>query len=549
LRSHRLVPILPALTLGVFFLLPCVLSAQALFVKPVKVFGDPNFIGTAASPLAFDSYGPNVVEGRELSQPLGIAVDTSVTPPRIYIADTINNRILAYNYSTQLTPGSFADLVLGQPDRFSNLPEGPGSTYSTGLSNPTGMAVDSAGNLYVADSGNNRILRYPQPFNQPAGYQFPNMIIGQTSFASSAANIGGVKASTLNLAVGRNGLAFDSAGNLWVADTGNNRVLRFPVAVLTAGANGPSADKAVGQADLVSSLAATTVMSKTALSQPTAVAFDTSGDMFVPDQLKRVLVYSPGAGFSTPASRILGVAVQGQESTPAAIGAVALGNALSVVATGGNILVVDTGDNRILVYSPVGLWPPESVQFSPSAIAVIGQTAFSGSTVNAGNAQPSSSTLASPVDIASSQSEVFVADSGNNRILVFPAGVTGPTGTAGRVIGQLDFPYRAPNLVEGKEFGFSGSANAVSGSAILDYSSTPPHLYVADTLNNRILAFRNFTALQNGQVADLVIGQPDVPDAGQLPYERPNHAEPARPEWPHLARSRLRRKSVCSRYA
>src|ERR1035438_1001142 len=114
------------------------------------------------------------------------------------------------------------------------------------------------------------------------------------------------------------------------------------------------------------------------------------------------------------------------------------------------------------------------------------------------------------MDIAGSQSEVFVADSGNNRILVFAGGATGPTETAGRVIGQLDFPYGAPNLVEGKEFGFAGSTNSVSGSAILDYSSTPPHLYVADTLNNRILGFQNFTALQNHQVADLVIGQPDM---------------------------------------
>ncbi|MGA2711818.1 MAG: hypothetical protein ABSG41_01835 [Bryobacteraceae bacterium] len=500
---------LPAVILFFFFLLANAVSGQSLFVKPVKVFGDPNFIGTASNPLAFDSFGPNVVEGRELSQPLGIAVDTSASPPNIYIADTANNRVLGYRYNTQVTAGSFADLVLGQPNRFSNIPQGPGNTFSTGINNPTGMAVDSAGNLYVADTGNNRILRYPQPFTQPAGYQFPNMIIGQTSFASSGANTGGVKASTLSLAGGRTGLAFDSAGNLWVTDTGNNRVLRFPVAVLTAGTNGPSADIAVGQADLVSSVAATSRTAKTGLSQPVAIAFDPSGNMFVADALQRVVVYPPGATFSSSASRILGVPVQGQAQT--VVEATVLGKVLGVAAAGPNILVADTSTNRILVYGSVASWPPETTtQFSPSANAVIGQTTFAGSAANGGNGQPSASTFSVPVDMAFSQSELFVADSGNNRILVFPSAVSGPSGTASRVIGQLDFPYRAPNLVEGKEFGFSGSTSSASGSAILDYSSTPPHLYVADTLNNRILGFRNFTSMTNGQVADIVIGQPDM---------------------------------------
>lgn len=509
MRSHRPVP---NLTLGVLFLLADIVSAQSLFVKPVEVFGDPNFTGTAANPLAFDSYGPNVIEGRELHQPLGIALDTttSSTQPNIYIADTVNNRVLGYKYNTQLTAGSFADVVLGQQNRFSNLPQGPGTVYTTGMTNPTGMAVDSAGNLYVADTGNNRILRYPQPFTQPAGYQFPNMIIGQSTFASSGANTGGVKATTLSLAGGRTGLAFDASGNLWVTDTGNNRVLRFPAAALAAGANAPAADMAVGQADLVSSLAVNSPAAKTGLAKPAAIAFDSSGDLLVADALQRVLVFPPGATFSTPASRVLGVAVQGQETTPATIGAVAVGNVLGVAVVGGtNILISDTSNNRIMEYGPLGSWPSESVQFSPTAIQVIGQTGFTNVTANQGGA-PSSSTLSAPADLVSSTSEIFVADSSNNRILVFPSSVTGPALIAGRVIGQLDFPYGAPNLVVGKEFGFASSLNSASGSAILDYSSTPPHLYVADTLNNRILGFKNFATMTNGQLPDLVIGQPDV---------------------------------------
>ena len=438
MRSHRPLSILPALTLGVFFLASC-LSAQSLFVKPVKVFGDPNFIGTAANPLAFDSYGPNVVEGRELNQPLGVALDTSASPPNVYIADTANNRVLAFKYATQLTAGSFADLVLGQPDRFSTLVEGPGNTYSTGMNTPTGIAVDRAGNVYVADSGNNRILRYPQPFTQPAGYQFPDMIIGQVSFASSGANIGGVKASTLSLAGGRTGLAFDAAGNLWVTDTGNNRVLRFPVAVLTAGINGPAADTAVGQANLVSALAVNTAITKTGLSQPAAITFDPTGNMLVADALQRVLVYSPGATTGTAASRILGVPTQGQ--TQASIEATVFAKVLGVTAAGGSILVSDTGDNRILVFGSVSSWPAESTQFSPSANQVIGQATFATSSANQGG-PPSASTLSAPVDITGSQNEIFIADSGNNRILVFVFGFNGasPAGIAGDRTIKLSFP-------------------------------------------------------------------------------------------------------------
>ncbi len=507
--AHRL-----ALKLGVPLLLAGALAGQSLFVKPVKVLGDPNFIGTAANPLNYDSTGPNWVEGRELDEPLGVAVDTSVSPPIVYIADTGNNRVLGFQYNTQLTPGAFADIILGQPDRFTNLPQGPGAALSTGLRNPTGLAVDRSGNLYVADSGDNRILRYAKPFSQPGGDTFPDLIIGQTSFATAGGNTGGVKATTLLLTSNgtffpHTGLAFDSAGNLWVTDTGNNRVLRFPASVLVANQNDPAADTAIGQADLVSSIPAKSRIAKTGLSFPTSVAFDPAGNMLVADALDRVLVYSPGSGTNSPAYRILGVAVPTpSQPTPPAVSEINVGNVSSAIAVGNNIVVVDTGNHRILVYPAIANWPGEATQFSPSASSVIGQTTFSGSMANE-NGPTSATTLSSPVDAATSGGELFITDSGNNRVIVFPASAAGPGGTASRVVGQLDFPYAAPNLVEGKEFYTAGPSGSPSGSAILDLSATPPHLYVADTLNNRILGFRDFTQVANGQRADIVIGQPD----------------------------------------
>jgi uncharacterized protein (TIGR03437 family) len=484
-------------------------QGQALFQKPVKVLGDPNYIGTASSPNQIEGNGPNVVEGREMSGPSGIALDMSVSPPILYIADAGNNRVLGYQYATQMTPGAFADIILGQIDRFSNLPEGPGTTHSVGLNTPSGLAADASGNVYVADNGNNRILRFPKPATQPTGSaQFPDLVIGQTSFNTKTANAGGIGAATLSLSTGaRAGLAFDSSGNLWVADTTNNRVLRFPAAVLKTGANGPKADLVVGQPDFVTTTAVTLSTSTMGLSAPQGVAFDAAGRLLVTDHLSRVVVYPPAISSNAAvALRIAGIDTS-QPSTSAT--QIELFGPLGVTATSSSIIVADTQNNRVMVFPTVDTWPAASTQFSPSATQVLGQPSYTVSLANQGNGDASASTLNLPLDVASSGSELYVADEGNNRVLVFPYVPSGPTPTASRVIGQLDFPYYAPNLIEGKEFDIA-FANGVSGSAILDQSSTPPHLYVADTQNNRILGFRNFASLSSGlQAADLVIGQPD----------------------------------------
>jgi uncharacterized protein (TIGR03437 family) len=505
LSSYRL------LFLGLIPLLSGLVSAQSLFVKPVKVLGDPNFIGTAANPLLFDSNGPNVVEGRELQNPQGIAIDTSVNPPLIYIADTFNNRVLGFQYNTQLTPGAFADLVLGQPDRFTNIAEGPGTSLTTGLSLPTGLAVDSSGNLYVADTGDNRILRYPKPFSQPAGYQFPDLIVGQKSFTTGSANSGGIGPATLQLNngtyLGRTGITIDASGNLWVADIGNNRVLRFPAAVLAAGLNGPSADLAVGQANLISSVATQSRTSQLGLNHPTSVSFDPSGNMFVADSLGRALVYAPPISVNASAVRFLGV----DPSNPAnSASQITANNPQSVISTANNVILADAGFNRVFIYSAASGFPPVTSQLSPSAIQVVGQSNYLSTLANDGNVDASSISLNGPVDLAATSAELFVVDSTNNRVIVFPAVPSGFSQTASRVIGQLNFPYQSPNLIEGKEFNLSASsASGASGSAVLDNSATPPHLYVADTQNNRILGFKSFQTVQTGQVADLVIGQPD----------------------------------------
>ena len=134
--------------------------AQTVFnTNPTRSFGHARL-----TPVT--SGNPNLVEGRELYQPLGVAVDTSASPPILYVADTFNNRVLAWKNASGFNNGAFADLVIGQQDKYSTLVLGPGTTFSHGLNAPVAVAVDQNGNLYVADSGNNRILRYPRPFSQ-----------------------------------------------------------------------------------------------------------------------------------------------------------------------------------------------------------------------------------------------------------------------------------------------------------------------------------------------------------------------------------------------
>ena len=70
------------------------------------------------------------MEGRELNNPYGVALDTSVTPARLYVSDTGNNRILAWKDAVAFTNGAKADLVIGQRDFFSTGGNGPGRTDS-----------------------------------------------------------------------------------------------------------------------------------------------------------------------------------------------------------------------------------------------------------------------------------------------------------------------------------------------------------------------------------------------------------------------------------
>src|SRR5689334_12313060 len=78
-------------------------SQITLNSNPSRVLGHPQ--------LALATGNPNLVEGRELYSPQGIAVDTAANPPILYVSDTGNSRVMAWKNAAQFAAGAPADLI------------------------------------------------------------------------------------------------------------------------------------------------------------------------------------------------------------------------------------------------------------------------------------------------------------------------------------------------------------------------------------------------------------------------------------------------------
>jgi uncharacterized protein (TIGR03437 family) len=434
--------------------------------------------------------GINVVQGVSLSFPTGIALDSRGGQLHIYIADSGNSRVLAWHDVASYQIGQAPDIVLGQPAPYYSNPLGTGTK---GLNHPAGLAVDSTtGNLYVADTSDNRVLRFPSPFANSGSVQ-PDAVYGQPDFTTFTANSSGVSASSLN---GPTATAFDSAGNLWVADTGNNRVLRFAASTLN-NVVPPSADTVVGQADFASdSSNRGGVVSGAGLNTPFGLAFDSQSNLYVSDfNNTRVLKFAAPLGPSAQgptAATVFGEpdfvshGVSGTASASTMDGPVGI-----AVDSKGNLYVAVPKDNRVMVFPPAG----------GAAVSVFGQSDFVTTAPNAGVfPQASTNTLYDPWDVVvDANGNVYISDAENNRVLSFPPSAR----SAGQVWGQSDFMSCGVNEIKPTSL-YSPSKMAI------DYSQSPFALYVSDTGNNRVLIWQDAAHFRNGDPADLVIGQPSL---------------------------------------
>ena len=147
-----------------------------------------------------------------LAHPTGVAVDGA---GNLYIADEWNDRV------RKVAPGGTITTIAGGNGmpRFSG--DG-GPATSAQLNHPSRLALDSAGNLYIADLGNNRVRKVA-----PGGTIAT--IAGTGASGGSSGDGGPAQNAQLNSPAG---VAVDIAGNLYIADLGNNRVRKVPKASL-----------------------------------------------------------------------------------------------------------------------------------------------------------------------------------------------------------------------------------------------------------------------------------------------------------------------------
>ncbi len=239
----------------------------------------------------------------ELYLPSGIALDGA---GNLYIADSLHNRIRmvcasatsATIQGTTCTGAGIISTISGNGNPSYTGDSGPAASAT--LNGPGNIAIDGAGNLYIADSGNNVI----------------RMITAATGIITTVAgNNGGSVCGSGSDTVGDGcpatqatlnqpeGVTLDANANLYIADTNNHRIREVSSAtgiISTIAGNGFANGNGTGSYN-GDGIAATSAK----LNFPYAVAFDASGDMYIPDSAnQRVREVTAVGGVITPASII-----------------------------------------------------------------------------------------------------------------------------------------------------------------------------------------------------------------------------------------------------
>lgn len=279
-----------------------------------------------------------------LSGPYAVAVD--VEHSKLYVADVDNHRVLRYAYpitSNQPT----AELVFGEPDftttYTSNQFTGqwPAPTASQILY-PMALAVYN-GDLWVLDEGNERVVKFSQAYGISTNNPGANLVLGQSTFTTRDFSC---SSSTFYTPWG---MTIDNNGNLWVADTGNYRVLKFGnVSTLTSGA---SAVGVLGKSSFTdASIPSTTAQNN--FSTVSSLCSDNNGNLWVCDKgNNRVLKFSnlPESPLGESASGVLGQSdftTKGLSTTP-----FTFMRPFGVCADGkGDLYVADQDNNRVTIF-------------------------------------------------------------------------------------------------------------------------------------------------------------------------------------------------------
>lgn len=294
------------------------------------------------------------------SGPRGVAVDSAGL---IYVSDT-NNHVVK-----RINPTTFTVSYMAGKTGTSGFTNGTGSAAL--FKYPTGIAVDSMGNIYVADSGNHAI----------------RMISGKTGATSTVAGNGSIGSTDGTLSVARfynpNGVAVDSYGNIYVADTYNHKIRKITSKAVSTYAGSGSTGYADG------------ALLSAKFYNPYDVA-DYKGRLFVADRSNHRIRLITNLKVST-------VAGSGTKGFKDGSGTAALfyyPRGLIVSNSTGRVYVADTYNNRIRsIYG--------------STVTTLAGTGISGKQDGAAT----SATFYHPSDVAiHSSGKIYVADYNNSKL-------------------------------------------------------------------------------------------------------------------------------------
>src|SRR5579885_333556 len=245
----------------------------------------------------------------QLNNPQGIAIDSA---GNIYVADTGNERVrlvsngIISTFAGNGTPGQSGDY---------------GDPRLAQLHLPTGLAVDKAGNLYIADSANNII----REVSGGVIFGFAGNYIAGFSQDGQSATVAALNAPS--------DITFDSSGNAYIADTGNGRIRQVNSSGIISTFVGGGTTYTEG------GLATASV-----LSGPHGVAVDSSGNLYIADSDSNHIYKVAGGKITT----VAGNGTYGFSGDGSAAASAVLSNPSSVaVDASGSLYVVDLFNARI----------------------------------------------------------------------------------------------------------------------------------------------------------------------------------------------------------
>ena len=304
-----------------------------------KVGADGN-VTTIAGTGAFGFAGDkNTATQAILNRPYSVAVDNA---GNVYIAD-------ALNHSVRKISGGTMSTVVGNGFGIEGSGGDGGAATSAILDTPTALLLDGAGNLYIADTRNNRVRKVGTDGNI-------NTVAGNGA-ATSSGDGGPATSAGVN---SPEGLALDSAGNLYISDTAGHRVRKVAPdgTISTVAGNGTGGLKGDGGP-----------ATQASLYYPKGLAVDKAGNLFIADWLNgRVRVVTPDGTIFTAAGN--GSFAYYGDGGPATSAALRFPWGLAVDSAG-KIYIADDENSAIRVLTRVASQTSSAPQIAPDGVTTV----------------------------------------------------------------------------------------------------------------------------------------------------------------------------------